>query len=321
MSKSRKFRLFALSILLAGCGSSDSSFVVTQTSGAPPATVSALIDETGGSLTNPVTGHSATLAPQALDDQTNVTLTLLSSDGLTPRNDTEFDPVGTAMSLRVPGGLSGTVSLTVPYSTNNAAHHRLYWRLPNGVLFPLESSYNPANGTFTASLDLTEARILAQAAGQTSPPAHPEDLTVTVVDESIFDARPPHVPWPSYNLYYFQNGAFTKIVDQGILPTPPSTLPAPGDHPLMIVHGLGSDASRFNKAAAFFQKNGTFSSIYAFEYDTQVGLTTTGPKLVQAYDAVEDDPTRHWSHVAHSMGTLISRVAFETGGPPPIRQQ
>jgi len=141
-----------------------------------------------------------------------------------------------------------------------------------------------------------------------------ESLTISVIDEGGYLSRPPHVNWPSYNLYVFTNGAFEKVVDQG---SPIAAIPSPGNKPLMIVHGLGSNIPRFQTAAKYLDSQGPFTAIYGFEYDTLSGITTTGPRLNTAYSSLESNPNSQWSHLAHSMGTIVSRVAFENGTPPP----
>lgn len=307
----KKRNLFALSLLLAGCGSSSDLLVGTPVPQPAIESVSAsIISAQGGSIAHPTTGHTATLAPQALGNDGTVSLTLLSSDGIVPRDEAEFDPVGTALRLDTPSAVRGKLTFSIPYQTISPNQHRLYWQLSNGMLFPLRTQYG--NGTFTGTLDLTQANFLAQAAGQPLSQTLGNSFTVVVVDESKFFGRPDHVPWPSYNLYQFQNNTWTRIVNQGV-PVNGAAPPSPGNSPLMFVHGLGSNIPRFQDAAAFMASNGNYSRIYGFEYDTLSGLQTSGPKLDQAYSSLENDSTRHWSHVAHSMGTLVSRVAFEGG--------
>lgn len=311
---SKNLKLFALSLALAGCGSSADLPTFVQSNASVPNTVTAAVSAArGGTLTHPATGHTVQLAPLALNGDANVSLTLVDSNTVTPRDEREFDPVGTALRLDVPGGVSGQVSFTVPYTTNRPQVHRLYWQAPAGLLFPLQTQYNSSSSSFTGTLSLQEAQIFAQAAGEPRAQLSSSSFIVALVDETQYASRPPHVDWPSYNLYQFQNGSFVKIVNQGV---PVSALPDPGAKPLMIVHGLGSTAQRFQDAATFMQNStqAGFTGIFAFEYDTLSGLQTTGPKLDQAYLAIEKDPTKNWYHLAHSMGTLVSRTAFE-GGP------
>jgi len=124
-----------------------------------------------------------------------------------------------------------------------------------------------------------------------------------------------HRNWGSYNLYQYQNGSWRQIVSQG---NPTGPLPNLGAVPVMVVHGLGSSirTNRFNPLANALLANGA-TGIVGFEYDTLDGINTNGQFLRQAYNQVtQANPNQQWRHVAHSMGSLVSRVAFESGQLP-----
>ncbi|MCA9775919.1 MAG: hypothetical protein KC800_04350 [Candidatus Eremiobacteraeota bacterium] len=306
---------FAISFifLLSGCGSDSDSFV--QTSTAVPQVVSlSLTSQTGGTVLHP-SGHSATFAPTSLEQDTIVTLSLLDASTIALRNIEEFQPVGQALKIDLSGAsVVGQAQFEIPYQTTAPQNHGVYWHLPEGLSIPLVSTYNASTSSFTATVDFTDDALLQSAAVRARLDS--TTITLSVVDESSFLDRPAHVSWPSYNLYVFQNGAFTKVVDQG---NTVGTIPAPGANPLMIVHGLGSNTKRFADAATYFANQGTFTQIYGYEYDTLDGINTTGPRLNTAYALIETNPNSQWKHLGHSMGTLISRVAFENGTNPPYQ--
>ena len=306
---------FALSfiLLLSGCGSDSDSFV--QTSTAVPQVVSlSLTSQTGGTVLHP-SGHSATFAPASLEQDTIVTLSLLDASVISLRNIEEFQPVGQALKIDLSGAsVVGQAQFEIPYQTTEPQNHGVYWHLPEGLSIPLASTYNSSTSSFIATVDFTDDALLQSAAVRARLDS--TTITLSVVDESSFLDRPAHVSWPSYNLYVFQNGAFTKVVDQG---NTIGTIPPPGANPLMIVHGLGSNTKRFADAATYFASQGTFTQIYGYEYDTLDGINTTGPRLNTAYALIETNPNSQWKHLGHSMGTLISRVAFENGTNPPYQ--
>lgn len=305
--------LFCSPLLISGCGSSDSTFVQTQNQ-QPQVVTQAVTAQTGGTVIHPV-GHSATFAPSSLDGDTSVSLSLLDSSSITLRNSEEFQPKGQALRVDIGGAnVVGQAQFDIPFQTDRPDNHGVYWLLPEGIAIPLDATYNESTGRFTASVDFTENAL--QQSAQTLARLDSGSLTVVVVDETEFLGRPQHVNWPSYNLYVFQNGAFTKVVDQG---NTIGNIPAPGSNPLMIVHGLGSNTERFTEAATYFSGQGSFTQIYGYEYDTLSGINTTGPRLNTAYALIESNPNSEWTHLGHSMGTLISRVAFEDGTMPPYQ--
>ncbi len=126
-----------------------------------------------------------------------------------------------------------------------------------------------------------------------------------------------HRSWGSYNLYYFQNGQWRQIVSLG---QPTGPLPDLGATPVMMVHGLGGSirSGRFTPLATAIINNGA-TGIVGFEYDTLDPVGTNGQYLTQAYTLInQNQPGKTWRHVAHSMGSLVSRSCFENGQLLPI---
>ena len=265
-------------------------------------------------MKHPVTSHGVRIAPGGLDRDSVVRLSLVDSGTLPVRNNQEFEPVGTGLKLDLGNGaeLVGQADFEIPYDTDRPEKYGVYWHLPEGLLIPLATTYDSGRATFVARLDFTNDALSRSSEVRQKLAA--QSFTVSVVDESGFLSRPAHVDWPSYNLYVLENGTFRKVIDQG---NAMGTIPAPGEEPLMIVHGLGSDIPRFVDAAVYLRAQHPFTAIYGFEYDTMSALRTSGPRLNLAYSRVENDPTSSWRHLAHSMGTLVSRVAFEDGSQPP----
>ena len=128
--------------------------------------------------------------------------------------------------------------------------------------------------------------------------------------------RVPHVEWNTYNLYRFdpQDETWLPIVKAGELV---AELPAVGDRPGLIVHGLGSDiaSGRFNALARGMQDSGV-TAILGFEYDTLDSIEGNGNLMLEALGILtEANPGRTWRIAGHSMGTLVTRVALESGIP------
>jgi hypothetical protein len=308
-----RYLLVLLVFLLAGCGSSSDPNAISGQQGAPaPRTASAFVPASaGGQVTHPDSGHAAQLLPGSLSDDSQVTLSLLDASNLSARND-DFQPVGTALRVDFDGAttLIGEAHFTIPYSTDHPEHHSLYWHLPQGLLVPLETTYDPQAGAFTGILDLSQGQL--NLPSLVPPQSTAGSVTVSVVDETGWFSRPAHVPWPGYNLYVYRHGDFQKIVDQSV---PLETIPAPGSSPLMMVHGLGSSIPAFDDTADYLQNEGVFTQIYGFEYDTLNSLASNGAKLTQAYASIPANA--EWSHLAHSMGCLVSRSAFESSQSAP----
>lgn len=126
--------------------------------------------------------------------------------------------------------------------------------------------------------------------------------------------RVPHVEWNSYNLYRFENGSWVPIIRQGQIL---DGIPNLGPRPAMIVHGLGSDiaSGSFDKLAVGMQQSGV-TTVLGFEYDTLDGIGDNGNLLIEALGLLtEQNPGLQWRIAAHSMGTLVTRVALESGVP------
>lgn len=131
--------------------------------------------------------------------------------------------------------------------------------------------------------------------------------------------RVPHVEWNSYNLYRFQDGVWVPLIWQGNVL---AGIPALGDRPALIVHGLGSDIAtgRFNSLAVGMQQSGV-TSVLGFEYDTLDGIGDNGNLLIDAFSLLtEENPGLQWRIAAHSMGSLVTRVALESGVPFDVGQ-
>jgi pimeloyl-ACP methyl ester carboxylesterase len=126
--------------------------------------------------------------------------------------------------------------------------------------------------------------------------------------------RVAHVNWNSYNLYAYQNNAWTPVITQGAVV---GTFPAIGDRPSLLIHGLGSDivSGRFNALANSLQQSGA-TSVFGFEYDSLDSVAKNGNFLIEAIGALtEENPGQTWRLMGHSMGALVARVALESGIP------
>jgi pimeloyl-ACP methyl ester carboxylesterase len=138
------------------------------------------------------------------------------------------------------------------------------------------------------------------------------DNTVGSVQQTV--TRVPYVEWNAYNLYRFQNGDWVPIIAQGEVL---GDVPNVGDRPALIVHGLGSDiaSGRFNELAISLQQSGV-TAVLGFEYDTLDSIAGNGDLLIDALGLLtEENPGLVWRIAAHSMGTLVTRVALESGIP------
>lgn len=300
-------------IFFVGCGSSD-NFVVTNPPTQAGNTVTFNLDASqGGDFGHPLSGHGVTFPANSVDQDGVLTLSLVNpvDEGLPQTGD--FKAVGTAVKVELGSSrLLGSASFRVPFSTTTPQTFRLYWKVPQGPLVPLETTYDSTSGSFRADVTAID-EVVAQANSQAA--VQPQSVVVSLVDESGFLSRPAHTNWSSYNLYVFTNGSFQKVLDQG-QPVPGTSIPAPGDRPLMIVHGLGSNIPRFQDAATYLRANGNFTTIYGFEYDTLSGLAPIGPMLQDAYNRLDNGAGLNWFHLAHSMGCLVSRQAFESASSP-----
>lgn len=136
--------------------------------------------------------------------------------------------------------------------------------------------------------------------------------TFESVRESV--TRVPYAEWETYNLYRFQDGVWIPVVAHS---TVQSGIPQLGSRPALIVHGLGSDiaSGRFDDLAIALQQSGV-TDVLGFEYDTLDGIGDNGDLLIEALTLLtEQNPGLQWRIAAHSMGSLVTRVALESGVP------
>lgn len=142
-----------------------------------------------------------------------------------------------------------------------------------------------------------------------------EDSTATQQPgEQPSGGRQAHVNWNSYNLYQFQNGTWTQLIARGELV---GALPALGERPVVIVHGLGSEIfnNRFNALATGMQQSGA-TAIFGFEYDSLDSVAKNGGFFLDAMSLLaEQTPGTTWRIAAHSMGALVVRSALESQVP------
>lgn len=308
-----RWLLLLLALSLAGCGSSFDPSFSSPTGASVQRSVSlALSSAAGGRVSHPA-GHSVEFEPGSLSSDGLVTLTLVPSGDLSLRNTRDFRLVGDSLRLDLAPGVKvvGSVRFRLPRPVGRPDQHAVYLHLRDGLVAPLAASddLEPGQIVVEKTEDLSGLNVSLQASADQPSSS---SLLLSVVDESGWQSRPAHVPWSSYNLYVFRDGSFQRLVNQG---TPLESLPEPGSAPLMVVHGLGSNIANFNATASYLQAQGVFTQIYGFEYDTLQGLMSVGPQLDQAYASLP--AASDWSHLAHSMGTLVSRVAFEGGTPAP----
>jgi hypothetical protein len=306
-----------IALLLSGCGSSAIDEVNLNSSTATGGAVSALLSAAdGGALQHP-SGHEVEIAGGALSQDATLTLSLLDSAQFQPRNDVEFDPVGQSLRMDLAGAeLDGQATFSIPYETGTPDHYELYLHLEDNLFLPLETSYNEVEDEFEGTLDLAgDDLALLQAANPVRAQVDSDSLVVSLFDIRVFASRPPHVDWPSYNLYELRQGVFVKVIEQGRVVSTPSD---PGSKPLMLVHGLGSNIPRFQATAAYLSGQGGFTRVYGFEYDTLSGIATSAPRLGQAFQQLGQ--VEQWFHLAHSMGTVVSRANFESGQVPPYQR-
>lgn len=126
-------------------------------------------------------------------------------------------------------------------------------------------------------------------------------------------SRVPHQSWGSYRLYNFVDGNWQLVVDLG---QPVGAQPTLGERPVIILHGLGSNIAggKFNDLATNLQSNGA-TSVFGFEYDSLDPISTNSTyfNLALAY-LTTDEQNRLFRVAAHSMGGLVARSSFESGG-------
>jgi hypothetical protein len=308
----RRVTLLVLTLFIIGCGGSASNSPVTGSVGQTPGTASLTLAD-GGTLADPQTGHAVTFAENALNQNTFGALKLLPAHLQTEMHP-DFTPVGVAFEVDLgEADVIGQLTAIIPFESPNPENIRLYWQLSNGLLFPLETTYDSVQQSFSATVPEELVQQLDNDEEFDS-----SILSFGLLDETNFWNRPDHVDWPSYNLYVFEGGAFVKYLNQG-QPVAGRNLPEVGDSPLFVVHGLGSNIPNFNSTVSGILKDKSYSRVYGFEYDTLSSITTSGPKLREAYTLVEQNGGRDWSHLAHSMGCVVSRQAMENGGSLPYQ--
>ena len=126
--------------------------------------------------------------------------------------------------------------------------------------------------------------------------------------------REPYVEWNTYNLYRFDGENWLPIIKGGVQV---AEVPAVGERPAIILHGLGSDiaSGRFNILATGMRDSGV-TAVLGFEYDTLDSIEGNGNLFLEAMGLVtEANPGKSWRIAGHSMGTLVARVALESGIP------
>lgn len=124
---------------------------------------------------------------------------------------------------------------------------------------------------------------------------------------------PAHMNWNAYNLYRFDPSTqdWVKIV---ALAGPIDTIPSLGDHPAILVHGLGSNirGGTLTPLAQSLLSQGDASIVFGFEYDTQDAITRNSTYFTQALQLLNpgnSHPT--WSMLGHSMGGLVIRSSVQ----------
>jgi triacylglycerol esterase/lipase EstA (alpha/beta hydrolase family) len=137
------------------------------------------------------------------------------------------------------------------------------------------------------------------------------DFAQTLSDPT--NQLPAHINWNSYNLYRFDppTQSWEKIVSLGVTT---GAVPALGDHPAVMVHGLGSNIKdgTLTPLAQDMLQQGDATVVFGFEYDTQDAITRNSTYFTQALQLLnpgETHPT--WSMVGHSMGGLVIRSSVQ----------
>ncbi|MBN9414480.1 hypothetical protein ABS71_01505 [bacterium SCN 62-11] len=124
---------------------------------------------------------------------------------------------------------------------------------------------------------------------------------------------PAHINWNTYNLYRFDppSQTWVKIVSLGVTT---GAIPDLGEHPAIMLHGLGSNISggTLTALAQDMLQQGDATVVFGFEYDTQDAITRNSTYLTQALQLLnpgETHPT--WSLIGHSMGGLVIRSSVQ----------
>ena len=288
--------------------------------GLPPNTVAVLLDTPGGTITS-TAGHVITMPPGALSGAGIVTVEVLPGAPGQPTNG-EFLAVGPYVRIHFgEATLEAAFTIEAPYAITDPDDTFLVW-YHDGIFTPLDTTVDPVGGSLTADFDFDPDTFeVLGALPETFVDGNgAQEVFIGVCEASAFGSRPPHVPWPSYNAYFYDlfTEQFVEFIHQGTVTQSP---PALGAKPGAFVHGLGSDISgqEFVNMAQYLFAQGTVTGVVGFEYDTLATLDSRGQMLNEAYQhfVTYADPGVPWRHVAHSQGTIVSRWAWEqTGGLP-----
>ena len=281
--------VWILSLMLIGCGQNTVSGVL---SGADTGTLT-LQGPAGEQITLPTTSLSR-LAQLRVSQPSSLPILRLATSL-------------TAVRLNLGGAeVRGPIQFSLPSPLIQAGDYLAAVYEGSSVLVPLLSQNR--QGRLEATLDVASEGLLGLLG---DPGGDGRDLTVILVHPQ---ALPPHQFWSGYNGYQINSdGSLRQFVTQGVVS---DTLPSLGAHPVMLVHGLGDQIQGDPRWPALGQRllqGGQATEVVAFEYDSQDSIAKTGQFLSQYY-ALLNHPGP-WGHAAHSMGTLVSRSAFETNNP------
>lgn len=295
---SKQLALFFYTVIcLVGCGSANSPVAPAGENPVTSVTVSS------APLRVQHQGIVVDFGTTAFRQPTRVSLGSPEPAPAQPGN-SRFRATGSYFSVDLGGSqVSGEITFTFPGSSENSEVDVF----TSGFFVPLHNRVRHPDGSLSGSLNFTPGA----------------NFRVGLVDS---DRRPvPHENWGSWNGYVFrpapksqgQPGRFEQIVFQGQLG--PAGLPVLGDHPLLLVHGLGSSiqGKTFDALAQYLFEKEAATTILGFEYDSLDRIQSNGVFLRQALNLfAQDAPTPPpWNFVAHSMGTLVTRSAIEQPGP------
>lgn len=299
----RLFAFLLMALTLAGCGGGASSPAADGDRAGVVDTVSGLYTLSGGATLTTSGGHGVVIPAGSLSEDAVVQLRVLATPPASPA-DADFQAQGAFLELQHDAdAVTGPVQFRIQAPGASPQEDFLALHV-GGRFIPLQTEVGDG-GVLVGTLD-------------GAPPGATGGLTVGAVDASGYFSRPAHQDWPSYNLYVYGNGAFTRIVSQGVVV---GNLPTLGAKPLMIVHGLGSSIRNqefVTMASQLIQQNG-YTCVIGFEYDTLDDISANGAFLHQAYVQMNAlAPGLAWHHVAHSMGSLVSRYNWEKTGALPV---
>lgn len=291
-----KIAMVAL-LLLVGCGSTTSVPPATV-----PATAATSVEVSGAPQQIQHQGLVIDLGANAFTQPTRISLGSAEPAPVQPPNPS-FHAIGSYFQVHLGAQANGEMTFTLPRASENAQIELLI----NGLFVPLRQQIRHPDGSLSGTLNFPSGA----------------NFRIGLVES---DQRPvPHQNWGSWNGYLFRPaakgqispGAFEQIVFQGQLRS--SGLPDLGDHPLVVVHGLGSSiqGKTFNALAQVLADQGAATSILGFEYDSLDQIQSNGAYLRQALQLFGQNARSplQWNFVAHSMGTLVTRSAIEQPGP------